>query len=970
MNFIYCVNRKSIDNNTIQNLTYKSVGEKALGLTTIPEPWTPAFFVISSELSETYYSLTSSEQDKLLSDYERNVTQCCKNLSIEGDIIIRSSCIHEGMLERGQYESIVTNLNNIKSALRELLEKIGIIENGMPFVVQKYITPKISGHVSNERRFSKDKRDWQVEYYFENNTWDSDRIAIRRWRKIYDLESLKNQKIECTSIKDISEALRSMIALWTEKRERVHIEFTCNNEFLYLVQVDKEISPKDAVDPTKFKIKLNSDLKKYSFSALRTIRDDDKSKFNKINNVFLYREAGLPTVPIYVLDNKEIIDEVSRGIISNSLESDLKQLVEIQSIVIRTDINSNDPSDRQMLRRSNEIKNYELAKKWLIDNSGQIIGKEEGVFIFHNFVPAISSAFAHAKPGERSVEIQALWGLPEGLYYNSHDTILVDLGNSNGINPNEISIIKRLKHKGVFITPVENGEWKPKLVAEPHDWSCSISDDDSIREIALGSRRIADKCGKEISIMWFAGIDTDYYSVKNIPWYHEEYKANMYTPEKFKRKYFKDEEFIIKTKKDLIELKKKDQKTIKCIRIKPDQDDLLRSKEFITEVGSYAKENDIRILLEGARLAHSYYQLFKTGAIIVSANADDLEYYSTTEFNKLVRDKIPEKIISGGESVKFGYIVDELFLGMLLEKLLEETYEVMDSDNDSDLIEELADVFEICEEINNQIKKGYHNIFIRKNDNPYSIVSPNYDIIFNNSFELNHNKTIQFKCFVEGSDGLIIIEREKGIIKFELNIFSHLKLTNSYKQNEEKVDSIYEKKCKLVKLASSLITINKTDIILELISSIYNITNEILIEKKVLAGDFEYIRSKKLNKNGAFEKGCVLLETNLMTMSSDDSNDSLSDLNQAFTHISYPKFNSYRYNEIIVNEEERNIRLLLRGTIPLGFADWTVDLSSDKIDVFFNKPQSLSLRFYREGGRMLFDILKKKNENIASLSLF
>ena len=44
----------------------------------------------------------------------------------------------------------------------------------------------------------------------------------------------------------------------------------------------------------------------------------------------------------------------------------------------------------------------------------------------HNYIPAFSSAFAYASPGDKLVRIEALWGLPEGLYYYSHDKHVVD----------------------------------------------------------------------------------------------------------------------------------------------------------------------------------------------------------------------------------------------------------------------------------------------------------------------------------------------------------------------------------------------------------------------------------------------------------------------------------------------------------------------------------------------------------------
>ncbi|MBN8828195.1 MAG: nucleoside triphosphate pyrophosphohydrolase [Sphingobacteriia bacterium] len=64
-------------------------------------------------------------------------------------------------------------------------------------------------------------------------------------------------------------------------------------------------------------------------------------------------------------------------------------------------------------------------------------------------------------------------------------------------------------------------------------------------------------------------------------------------------------------------------------------------------------------------------------------------------FNKLVRDKIPEMMQGlGAELVTKDLSVDE-YLEQLNHKLIEETQEVIQADSREELIEELADAFEV-----------------------------------------------------------------------------------------------------------------------------------------------------------------------------------------------------------------------------------------------------------------------------------
>jgi len=64
--------------------------------------------------------------------------------------------------------------------------------------------------------------------------------------------------------------------------------------------------------------------------------------------------------------------------------------------------------------------------------------------------------------------------------------------------------------------------------------------------------------------------------------------------------------------------------------------------------------------------------------------------------NKLVRDKIPERIISNGDNPKFSTLNDGSYRRKLLEKLQEEVNEFIESSNGA---EELADIIEVIKSI-------------------------------------------------------------------------------------------------------------------------------------------------------------------------------------------------------------------------------------------------------------------------------
>jgi len=74
-------------------------------------------------------------------------------------------------------------------------------------------------------------------------------------------------------------------------------------------------------------------------------------------------------------------------------------------------------------------------------------------------------------------------------------------------------------------------------------------------------------------------------------------------------------------------------------------------------------------------------------------------------FNKLVRDKIPNKIESNGEVTITRILSDDEYKNELYKKLLEESHEVINSQGGEDTLEELADVLEVLKaiaELNNK----------------------------------------------------------------------------------------------------------------------------------------------------------------------------------------------------------------------------------------------------------------------------
>lgn len=64
-------------------------------------------------------------------------------------------------------------------------------------------------------------------------------------------------------------------------------------------------------------------------------------------------------------------------------------------------------------------------------------------------------------------------------------------------------------------------------------------------------------------------------------------------------------------------------------------------------------------------------------------------------YNKLVRDRIPEIIAAGGKKFTTRVLPNEEYISELKNKSFEELNEYVNAQNDTDAIEELADLLEI-----------------------------------------------------------------------------------------------------------------------------------------------------------------------------------------------------------------------------------------------------------------------------------
>lgn len=694
---ILVVNKGGLVELSPEQINISEIGLKGVGLSCIPIAWTKPFFIVTAD-SDLSGSALMSAMSRL-------------NIRSSDNLLVRSSGVDESIEQRGALISEHCLGSKIKEHIERLRKGIPDLQAGnyspVHWVVQPLIATKAKGHLSNERRLNKDLRDWVAEVEASpGSPSEAHRIAIRPWRD--DTPRLE-QSLICNYRANLTDQLET-VARWTYDRMlRVHYEWVWDGTQVFIVQADNCEDEQGGVDPKTLAHGTFHETEPIELKLFRVATLEDYSNFRKLENAAIYKEQGYDVGNFFVLDDPAALAHLLQsGECSEDLKSDLSILTK-RPLVIRTDGTSIPNEKKQMLPRSDELRSLEAALSYLIGSfTGKIISaglEKTGLcLIAHHFIPATSSAWCKAHPDQRRVRIESLWGIPEGLYWYAYDVFDVDTQVSKlspiQRQPDKMKIRERIRYKERFVAPDEHGAWIVHQTAAGPDWSGSIQRKAWIEEIAWTSRRIANAVGKSVVVMWFIDIPQGISSHRVIPWYHElshpESPPSKVAPRK---KISSQIEYVIQNTSDWHNLQKalSEGTAISRVRVEPTEPELVRSQEFAGTLAELAKQYNFVVELSGGILSHAYYMLTREGCEVECVDLDD---YATdeeeAEFNKLVRDKIPELIQSHGENVELVQLEGEALIEALRCKLIEESFEVFDAKTSNQITEELADLLEVA----------------------------------------------------------------------------------------------------------------------------------------------------------------------------------------------------------------------------------------------------------------------------------
>lgn len=670
------------------------VGQKAIGLLNTSNLFTPPFAVISSELFKIWHEESQEKATGIL----RPILLKCINAFFDigvKNFIVRSSAKFESFEERGYYKSSIGNIS--KEKLEETIyetwfENVKNIqkfpENRFAIIIQEYKKPGLNGHISNERRISRNKNNFLLEIVDDKGNVQSSTFSVNSSKIKSEIDFSNANSLMCSNKTEIINTIKLLSKYLSKDQNRRHIEWVWNNRNIWIVQNDIEIENTiDSQPGSKWKIstKIKGDKELISFSYLSNV----KKSWAKIKCVKTFYECGLPKGEIYILEDPSIIFSLSIGVLNKQLEEDIEWLLQYP-IVIRMDKLNSDGYSNLMLPRTETLTEKSSVIAFLFKYSKEFIEggltSDDFCFLLHRYINAQACALAFSKPQIPKVRIDSTWGIVDGLYYHPHDSFEVNLSDE--------TVKKKIRCKTEFLDIDQNGKWHSIKAGTKWDWAESLTQNELI-DIAKFNTTISKSLGKPVTVMYFVNVDSATGYPRILPWFYTTEEITNFG-EKFTDIIFSETRELIQSEEDFQKLLLKytgEEKIKFTIKLKLTVE-ILRYKNFIEKVGLYAKDKNIPIELEGSILSHTYYILKKIGARVKCIDPFN-PVYGKQEFYKLVRDKIPVNIQSKGERTSTVNIDSHQLLNFLKEKAVEEVLEFFwESDKDK-IIEEMADIFEV-----------------------------------------------------------------------------------------------------------------------------------------------------------------------------------------------------------------------------------------------------------------------------------
>lgn len=668
-------------------------GHKAAGLERLPCNWYPRYVALPAGLAAAIAADDAGSSGTRIatrlraSDISQDLTALFDE-SPDG-VLVRSSALDEDINARGLYLSVPTtfaSFQTVGEAIRAVWKRVADLSASgpIPLLIQTRVVPTLSGHLSNESRLRRDRRDWVVEIQGESS------LPIEHGLRASRVDRVPASSIDlgCTSPQELRAVLRRVAGAFTQPGTRTHFEWLWDGTRVWIVQCDTVAELRTA-EPTVRGVA--GTLPHLSTFRAPTVSDADIPKIRCISD---YIAAGIDHARLVVLRDPTIIDALARGECPAPLADDLAKLA-ATDVVIRSDYARGNHDFETLLPRTETEHSAPRLHRFLVDTARLLrrkgVPSADIVFLAHPFIPAAAAAWSLAAPQSPEVRVDGTYGLPDGLLYYTHDSFVANVRRGR--------VRKRIRAKETIVCCGDDGVWRTVRVGAPWNWRPALTDDE-VLSIARISKQLADHLRRPVETMFFVRAQTSDGPIDVLPWVHRTDTLSSGTVPATESHFPAGSAISVRTPADLAALRHA-LATVEpgerlLIRLKP-EGSVLHDGSFLESVVAELSAERCVVELAGSGLSHVFYELQRAG---VQVQTDDPIGPSATDpqaFDKLVRDLIPDTIAARGERV-VSYEADEgELLSLLRRKIIEEAFEAAGAISTNELIEELGDLLDVID---------------------------------------------------------------------------------------------------------------------------------------------------------------------------------------------------------------------------------------------------------------------------------
>ncbi len=460
----------------------RELGSKAAGLHMLPSTWVPPFVVLGASFRKRWrpgmdVGAALAREAKL----GRELAQLLESARVDSDegiarLLVRSNGPGEHG-DPGGGETFVAPAE--REALESVLHRALRASADSYPLVQRAIEPGVLGLMSNDRRFSPRRDTWLV----EGNL----RLRGPELARVRAGTGIRRGALRACRCSELLGCLRTVATWMARGSGEWRLEWIWDGRRVWVLQADPLLSaPAD------------TELARYLRSRDRSgPRAEDsvvprKLRGAKVDAWRRFWALGWPSYPLEVVTG----EQWRSGLRSGALEKRLGELAG-QLVVVRSDV----ADGRAGLLLPTSAPSREpaailafmsaTAERFRTDG----LADHDWMFLLSPLILARASVLAQAAPSSGAVELDALWGFPDGLLYLPHDSCRIDADGA---------VRYTRAHKPHCLLAQEGG-WQLAPVPAPFDWSPVLNAVEA-RQVAVWARAFAEQLDAPVILMVLARV--------------------------------------------------------------------------------------------------------------------------------------------------------------------------------------------------------------------------------------------------------------------------------------------------------------------------------------------------------------------------------------------------------------------------------------------------------------------------------